>query len=124
MICAPSHCSVKSSGGNTYQPKDEADLRASQYWKPREGRVPSAEASARIGARQPGTAPKNVTAGLGWGASLMGSAYFLRLAGAQPPPKRIVPESWVALSSERITRGAQPPPKRTRRESAIFLDGL
>src|SRR5207253_8697826 len=44
---------------------------SSQYWKPREGRVPSAEASARIGARQPGTAPKKVTAGLDWSASLM-----------------------------------------------------
>ena len=57
MTCEPSHCSVKSIGGNTYQPKDEAARSASQYWKPREGSVPSTEGSARIGARQPGTAP-------------------------------------------------------------------
>ncbi len=37
MICDPSHSKVKSIGGNTYQPKDEAVRSASQYWKPREG---------------------------------------------------------------------------------------
>src|SRR5687767_2708410 len=57
MICEPAHCKVKSISGNTYQPKDEAERSASQYWKPREGSVPRTEASARIGARQPGTAP-------------------------------------------------------------------
>src|SRR2546426_7112301 len=54
----------------------------------------------------------------------MAEAYFLRLAGAEPAPKRMVRESCVALSSARMTRGAEPAPKRTRRESAIFLEGL
>ena len=40
MICDPSHCRVKSIGGNTYQPKDEAARRASQYWKPRVAQRP------------------------------------------------------------------------------------
>src|SRR5258708_22795682 len=49
MICAPSHCTVKSTAGNPYQPEDDAALSASPYGEPREGRVPITEASARIG---------------------------------------------------------------------------
>src|ERR1700704_391911 len=61
-------------------------------------------------------------------ASLAGESalrHFLRLAGAQPPPKRIAPESAVAASAERTSfAGAHPPPKRTRRGSATFLVDL
>ena len=35
---------------------NEAARSASQYWKPRDGNVPSPAGSARIGGRQPGTA--------------------------------------------------------------------
>ena len=48
--------------------------------------------------------------------------YFLRLAGADPLPKRTLPESCVAVSAVRSTRGALPDPKRTRRGSAIFFE--
>lgn len=53
------------------------------------------------------------------------SHHFLRLAGAKPAPKRTLPESCVAASTERARlAGVNPAPKRTRRGSAIFFVGL
>ncbi len=50
----PSHCTLKLMGGNTYQPKADADVAGSQYRNARVGREPAADRSARMGYRAVG----------------------------------------------------------------------
>src|SRR5713226_2540070 len=59
----PSHIRLNVIGGNTYQPKADADVIASQYRKARVGMVPAAARSARRGSRHAGTKRKKVTIG-------------------------------------------------------------